>query len=93
MRRFMFERIERALKPNGLLLMQGYTPKQLEYKTGGPPHVENMYTPELLRAAFASLEIIELREHGCELAEGAQHRGQSAVIDFVARKAGPPIQT
>ena len=86
MRSFMFERIVRALKPGGLLVMQGYTPKQLEYKTGGPPHAENLYTPELLRAAFASLEFMELREHERVLAEGTQHRGHSALIDLVARK-------
>ena len=86
MRAFMFERIVRSLKPAGLLIMQGYTPKQLEYKTGGPPHAENMYTPELLRAAFASLDILELRSHERELAEGSQHRGRSALIDLLACK-------
>ena len=86
LRTFMFERIVRALKPAGILIMQGYTPKQLEYKTGGPPHAGNMYTPELLHAAFCSLEILELREHERELAEGSQHRGRSALIDLLARK-------
>ena len=90
MRGFMFERIARALKPGGLLIMQGYTPRQVEYKTGGPPRAENMYTPELLRAAFASLEILELREHERELAEGSQHLGRSALIDLVARKSAVP---
>lgn len=28
MRRFMFERMARALKPGGLVLIEGYTPKQ-----------------------------------------------------------------
>jgi SAM-dependent methyltransferase len=86
MRSFLFERMVRALNPGGLLIVQGYTPKQLEYKTGGPPHAENMYTSALLRSAFASLEILELREHEQELAEGSQHRGRSALIDFLARK-------
>jgi SAM-dependent methyltransferase len=31
----MFEGIVRTLKPGGLLLLQGYTPQQLDYKTGG----------------------------------------------------------
>ncbi|HUG79390.1 MAG TPA: class I SAM-dependent methyltransferase [Burkholderiales bacterium] len=86
MRSFLFERIVRALAPGGLLLLQGYTPKQLEYRTGGPPHVENLYTPELLRSAFASLAIEELREYEAELAEGTQHAGRSALISLVARK-------
>jgi len=31
----LFEGIETTLTPGGLLVLQGYTPKQLEYKTGG----------------------------------------------------------
>jgi len=46
----IFAGIKRALRPGGLLLLQGYRPKQLEYRTGGPPLVENLYTEELLRA-------------------------------------------
>lgn len=86
MRSFMFERMVRSLVPGGLLLLQGYTPKQLEYRTGGPPHAENLYTAALLREAFAGLDIMELREYEAELAEGSQHRGRSALVDLVARK-------
>ena len=45
-------------------------------------------TPELLRQAFAGLEIEELREYEAELHEGLAHRGRSALIDLVARKPG-----
>ena len=86
LRGFMFERMLRALKPGGLLLVQGYTPRQLEYKTGGPPQVAHLYTPELLRAAFAGCEILQLREHESVVNEGSQHSGMSALIDLVARK-------
>jgi 2-polyprenyl-3-methyl-5-hydroxy-6-metoxy-1,4-benzoquinol methylase len=86
MRGFMFERMARALKPGGLLLLEGYTPKQLEYRTGGPSRVENLYTEPMLREAFASLEILELRQYEALVAEGSQHSGRSALIDLVARK-------
>lgn len=86
MRSFMFERMARALKPGGLLLLEGYTPKQLEYRTGGPPHVENLYTEPMLREAFGSLEILELKQYEAVLGEGTQHAGRSALIDLVARK-------
>jgi SAM-dependent methyltransferase len=85
MRSFMFERIVRALAPGGLLLLEGYTPKQLEYRTGGPPHVENLYTEPMLREALAALKILELREYEAVLEEGRQHAGRSALIDLVAR--------
>ena len=86
MRARLFANMIRALKPGGILILQGYTPKQLDYKTGGPPLVSHLYTAELLREAFASLEILELREYEDDLAEGTQHRGRSAVIGMVARK-------
>ena len=82
----LFGNIKRCLKPGGLLLLQGYTPKQLDYKTGGPPHVEHLYTPGMLREAFADLDIIELREYEDELAEGEAHSGRSALIGMVARR-------
>ena len=86
-RKILFSRIKRCLKPGGLLLLQGYTPRQLEYKTGGPPHAENMYTKALLRNAFGDMEILHLREHDEVVSEGAGHSGMSALIDLVARKA------
>lgn len=78
--------IQQALKPGGLLLLQGYTPKQLEYRTGGPSNIDNLYTAEDLRRDFGALEILQLREHDSEISEGPGHSGMSALVDLVARK-------
>ena len=86
MRAFMFERMVRALGPGGLLLLEGYTPKQLDYRTGGPSQVENLYTAPMLREAFSGLEIVELEEYEADVTEGTRHSGRSALIDLVARK-------
>ncbi len=86
-RALMFERMKRALKPGGLLLLHGYRPEQLAYGTGGPKAVENLYTEPMLREAFADMQILELRAYDAEIAEGTGHRGMSALIDLVARKA------
>ncbi len=67
-------------------MLQGYTPKQLEYRTGGPPHVSHLYTEAMLREAFADLDVVELREYEAELAEGSGHCGRSALIGLVARR-------
>lgn len=85
-REVLFKGIKQCLKPGGLLLLQGYTPRQLEYKTGGPPVAENMYTEPLLRKEFADMEILHLVEHDAEINEGSGHKGMSALIDLVARK-------
>jgi len=82
----IFHGMMRALAPGGLLILQGYTPKQIEYRTGGPPHAENMYTAKLLRSSFAALDILHLAEHEDVVSEGKGHNGMSALIDLVARR-------
>lgn len=75
-------------RPSGRILLQGYTPKQLDYKTGGPSQVENLYTARFLRHAFADWQIEELVEYEDDLSEGTGHKGLSALIGLVARKPG-----
>jgi SAM-dependent methyltransferase len=82
----LFANMVASLKPGGYLLLQGYTPKQLDYKTGGPGVLEHLYTPELLRAELPGLRIVELRDYEEELAEGARHNGMSALVGLVAQK-------
>lgn len=81
-----FAGILQTLRPGGLLLLEGYTPRQLDYGTGGPPFAENMYTQELLREAFADHDLVELTEYDAEITEGPGHHGMSALIDCVVRK-------
>lgn len=78
--------MKEAVKPGGLLLLQGYTPDQLKFRTGGPSAAENLYTAALLREAFADWEIVLLHEHEDVIEEGRAHAGHSALIDLVARK-------
>jgi 2-polyprenyl-3-methyl-5-hydroxy-6-metoxy-1,4-benzoquinol methylase len=82
----LFKRIVRSLKPGGVLVLQGYTPKQLEYRTGGPPILSHLYTRELLESAFSDLSIVELRAYEAEVQEGQGHSGRSALIGLVARR-------
>lgn len=78
--------IRRALKAGGLLILQGYTPKQIEFATGGPSNAENMYTETLLREWFGDWQIRHLREHEDFISEGTHHHGPSALIDLIAQK-------
>ena len=86
LRSIIFAGLKKCLKPGGLLLLHGYRPEQLEYKTGGPPYVENLYTEEMLRASFADMELLELSTYDEAIHEGRGHAGMSALIDLVARK-------
>ena len=86
LRERLFAKLQRCLKSGGTLLLQGYTPQQLEYRTGGPPLASHLYTPAMLREAFAAMHIDELREYEADLAEGSAHNGRSALIGVVARR-------
>lgn len=86
MRERLFTNMVRALKPGGVLILQGYTPRQLDYKTGGPGQLSHLYTADLMREAFKDLRIVELVEYEAELNEGARHAGRSALLGLVATK-------
>ena len=88
LRAVLFEGIKRALKPHGSVFLEGYRPEQLEYRTGGPSIIDNMYTEALLREAFSDFEIPELKQYDAVIEEGSGHNGMSALIDLVARKPG-----
>jgi cyclopropane fatty-acyl-phospholipid synthase-like methyltransferase len=81
-----FANLKNALKPGGLLLMQGYRPEQIKYRTGGPSDAARLYTRAMLEAAFGDMAKLDIREHDSEISEGAAHFGMSALIDLAATK-------
>lgn len=87
-RALLFENLKRTLRPGGRIVLQGYTPKQLDYRTGGPSAVDNLYTAAMLRETFGDFDIERLDEYEDVLDEGSAHRGQSALVGMVARKPG-----
>ena len=82
----LFARMVASLKPGGVLVLQGYTPQQLVYRTGGPPVASHLYTEPMLREAFAEMDLLTLREYEAEVREGTGHSGRSALIGLVARR-------
>jgi len=81
-----FAVLRQLTRPGGRVLLQGYTPRQLEFGTGGPTTLDNLYTRENLIAAFPGWEIEEVVEYDDDIAEGLAHKGRSALIGFIARK-------
>jgi len=85
MRARLFARMKASLTPGGVLILTGYTPKQLDYRTGGPSELSHLYTAPMLREVFADFDVVDMREYEAELSEGVGHRGRSALIGMVAR--------
>jgi 2-polyprenyl-3-methyl-5-hydroxy-6-metoxy-1,4-benzoquinol methylase len=86
MRARLFAQMVSTLKPGGVLIVQGYTPKQLEFKMGGPSILEHLYTEDMIRILISDLEIIDLCVYEKMLSEGPKHTGMSALLGLVARK-------
>ncbi len=82
----VFAGIKKALKPGGLLLMEGYHLRQHEFGTGGPSDAANLWTRDLLERSFSDFSSVQITEEDRELAEGHHHVGMSALVDFVGRK-------
>lgn len=80
--------VVRALKPGGLLIMEGYTPRQLAFGTGGPKEVDMLLEPAMLRAELAGLQLLRCEEIERDVLEGSFHTGSSAVLQVVGRKPG-----
>jgi SAM-dependent methyltransferase len=76
----------RGLASGGAFVLEAYSPKQLEYGTGGPKDVSMLMSLDALRAELAGLRI----EHGVEtereIHEGEYHQGRSAVLQILAFK-------
>ena len=86
MRRHLWARIHAALRPGGLLLLEGYSLAQLAHGTGGPRVPDQLYTEEALREELSAFAIESMRAHEPEVDEGPAHSGLSALIDVIARR-------
>ncbi len=83
----LFKRFMRALTPGGVLILQGYRVEQLGFGTGGPPERDHLYTVDMVRAGFAGGGILELTGYDAGIDEGTGHKGRSALLGAVIRRA------
>jgi 2-polyprenyl-3-methyl-5-hydroxy-6-metoxy-1,4-benzoquinol methylase len=82
----LFEKLNFALKPGGTLIIQGYGKAQMQYNTGGPGILENLYDEELLLSAFKGYTVLDLKSYLQEVDEGPGHSGMSALVGYIGQK-------
>ncbi len=78
-----------ALKPGGMVILEAFTPRQLNFRSGGPKDPALLYEPQFLQADFPQVLWEDLREEEVELSEGAFHQGRAAVLRAAGRVRGP----
>ncbi len=86
LRKIVHRKIVEGLRPGGILILESYHPRQLEFKTGGPPDASLMMTLNDLRGELFGLNFIVAREIEREIHEGKGHSGKSAVVQVICRK-------
>lgn len=85
----LWRRVHRSavagLTRGGLLILEAYTPRQLQWKTGGPKNLDMLVSLDLVRSELADLDFEVLQEVERNITEGVYHNGMSAVIQVLGK--------
>jgi len=87
LRKSLYPQVVQGLKLNGVFVLEGFSPQQLQYDTGGPKDLDLLPDLVTLQQELNPLswEVSQALER--ELQEGRYHNGQAAVIQILGRKA------
>ena len=85
-RRKLYQQVAPSLKQDGVFLLEGYTPRQLNHGTGGPPVKELLMEISELKEELRALHILHGLELEREIYEGHLHTGRGAVAQLIAIK-------
>ena len=85
-RKSIHAKVVSGLRPDGLFVLEAYTPQQCGRGTGGPPVPEMMMSVDLLKEELAGLQLVSALELERDVVEGAYHSGIGSVVQFIARR-------
>lgn len=80
------QKIVRFLKPGGLLLLEGFSKKQIRFNSGGPRNIDMLFSADELKSDFSEFTQMDIDELEIELQEGPLHIGEAAVIRAIGKK-------
>lgn len=75
-----------GLRGGGVFVLEAYTPRQLAFKTGGPPTADLMMELAILQQELVGLEFRHALELERIIQEGQFHQGLSAVVQVLGLK-------
>lgn len=82
----VLNKMKKAIKPKGILMLEVFSKEQLKYGTGGPPELEMLYEPKDILAWCEGHEVIHFFYGEQERMAGKVHNGLAHVIQLVLRK-------
>ena len=82
----LHERCLRGLAPGAVFVLEAFTPRQLDLRTGGPRTRELLMELDFIRQELPGLRFEIAREIERPVEEGKYHRGTAAVLEILAVK-------
>ncbi len=83
----VMHKLVQALKPGGVLLLEAFHPRQLQYSSGGPKNEAMLYTLDMLRGNLAAgMQELLASESETLLDEGPGHQGPAYVTRWIGQK-------
>jgi SAM-dependent methyltransferase len=82
----LYHHLNTFLKPGGMLLLEGFSKKNLGRGSGGPQNEAMLFTPESIFHLFDDFTTLEVWEEETVLNEGPFHQGSASVIRGVCTK-------
>ncbi|MDO9554180.1 class I SAM-dependent methyltransferase [Rhodonellum sp.] len=76
----IYQKLLKALKPGGTLVIEGFGKDQLNYPSGGPKDIEMLYAMNELKGVFPGVKWIEEFDGILTLREGEGHLGDGHII-------------
>jgi len=79
----VYKKVESSLRTGGVFLTESYTPRQIEYGTGGGNCIDTMQSKESLARELKNLHFSHLVEVEREVIEGIYHTGMASVVQAI----------
>lgn len=74
------------LKPGGIVILEGFSKKQMDRTSGGPKDPEMLFSEEEIRSDFKSFRKVFVEEQTITLDEGPAHQGEADVVRMIGVK-------
>jgi len=81
-----FKKLVHLLKPGGYIVLEAFSKKQLQNKSGGPKDLNLLYSVDEIASDFKELSIELIEEKQIFINEGSLHHGKADVVRLLARK-------
>ena len=85
-RKKLYHSVVAGLKPGGIFILESYTPRQLEYNTGGPKTIDLLLSLDDAKQDLEGLEFLHAAERERPVKEGLLHTGPAHVLQIVGLK-------